>query len=159
MIAAVKDYLSIPIGSYTRIRPLWGEHEETPLCRRTLAAFLYHAGLSCRMVEPFVNRSYEAIRQWYRRLKRLFEPDCRDRQEVAVDEMKIEIDGEEALIWPAVDCDTLEVLAVNVSPRSVESGCTVVSEKRALPVPRLSTGAGQPRPLVKLAACPLQVRI
>jgi transposase-like protein len=28
-------------------------------------------------------------------LKHLFEPDCRERQEVAVDETKIEIDGEE----------------------------------------------------------------
>lgn len=49
-------------------------------------------------------------------MKGLFEPDCRDRQEVAVDETKIEIDGEEIYAWVAVDCDMLEVLAMNVSP-------------------------------------------
>jgi len=49
-------------------------------------------------------------------LKCLFEPDCRDRQEVAVDATKIEIDGEEVYVWAAVDCDTLEVLAVVFRP-------------------------------------------
>jgi putative transposase len=89
--------------------------EDTPLCRRVLGTFLYHAGLSYRKIEPFVERSYEAIRQWFHRLKQLFEPDCRDRQVVAVDETKIEIDGEEVYVWAAVDCDTLEVLSVDVS--------------------------------------------
>ena len=77
---------------------------------------MYHAGLSSRRIEPFVDRSYETIRQWFHRLKHLFEPDCRDRQEVAVDETKIEIDGDEYYVWAAVDCETLEVLAVEVSP-------------------------------------------
>ena len=63
-----------------------------------------------------MDRSYEAIRNWFHRLKHLFEPDCRDRQEVAVDETKVEIDGDEHYIWAAVDCETLEVLAVEVSP-------------------------------------------
>ena len=90
--------------------------KDTPTQRRVLAAFLYHAGLSYRRIEPFVDRSYEAIRQWFHRLKQLFEPDCRDRQEVAVDETKIEIDGTEHYVWAAVDCETLEVLAVEVSP-------------------------------------------
>jgi len=35
---------------------------------------------------------------------------------VAVDETKIEIDGDEHYVWAAVDCDTLEVLDVDVSP-------------------------------------------
>ena len=90
--------------------------EDTPTERRVLAAFLYHAGLSYRRIEPFVDRSYEAIRQWFHRLKHLFEPDYRARQEVAVDETKIEIDGEQHYVWAAVDCETLEVLAVDVSP-------------------------------------------
>jgi len=68
--------------------------EDTSTERRVLAAFLYHAGLSYRRIEPFVDRSYEAIRQWFHRLNHLFEPDCRERQEVAVDETKIEIDGD-----------------------------------------------------------------
>ena len=66
-----------------------------PMERRVLAAFLYHAGLSYRRIDPFVDRSYEAIRQWFHRLNHFFEPDCRARQEVAVDETKIEIDGDE----------------------------------------------------------------
>ena len=90
--------------------------EDTPTERRVLAAFLYHAGLSYRKIEPFVERSYEAIRHWFHRLKHLFEPDCRERQEVAVDETKIDIDGEVVYVWAAVDCDTLEVLHVDVSP-------------------------------------------
>jgi len=64
--------------------------EDTPTERRVLTVFLYHAGLSYRKREPFVDQSYEAIRQWFHRLKRLFEPDCRDQQEVAVDETKIQ---------------------------------------------------------------------
>lgn len=90
--------------------------EDTPTERRVLAAFLYHAGLSYRKIEPFVERSYEAIRQWFHRLKHLFEPDCRERHEVAVDETKIDVDGQTLYVWAAVDCDTLEVLHVDVSP-------------------------------------------
>ena len=90
--------------------------EDTPTKRRVLAAFLYHAGLSYRRIEPFVERSYEAIRQWLHRLKHLFEPDCRARQEVAVDETKIETDGTEHYVWAAVGCETFEVFAVEISP-------------------------------------------
>ena len=90
--------------------------EDTPTDQRVLGAFLYHAGLSYRKIEPFVGRCYEAIRGWFHRCKHLFEPDCRDRQEVAVDETKLEIDGDEHYVWAAVDCDTLEVLHVDVSP-------------------------------------------
>ena len=90
--------------------------EDTPTERRVLATFLYHAGLSYRKIKPFVDRSHEAVRQWFHRLKHLFEPDCREREEVAVDETKIDIDGEKVYIWAAVDCETLEVLAVEVSP-------------------------------------------
>lgn len=63
-----------------------------------------------------MNRSYEANRQWFHCLKGLFEPDCRARQEVAVDETKIEIDGEEVYVWAEVDCVMLKVLAVDISP-------------------------------------------
>ena len=90
--------------------------KDTPTRRRVLAAFLYHAGLSYRKIEPFVGRSYEAVRQWFHRLKHLFEPDCQERDEVAVNETNIEIDGKEVYVWAAVDCETLEVLAVEVSP-------------------------------------------
>ena len=90
--------------------------ENTPTERRVLTGFLYHAGLSYRKIEPFVDRSYEAICGWLHRLKHLFELDCREREEVAVDETTIDVDGEEVYVWAAVDCETFEVLAVGVSP-------------------------------------------
>jgi hypothetical protein len=49
-------------------------------------------------------------------LKHFFEPGCQAREEVAVDETEIEIDGEGHYVRAAVDCETLEVLAVDVSP-------------------------------------------
>jgi len=62
-----------------------------------------------------VEHSYEAIRQWFHRLKYFFQSDCRGRQEVFVDETIIEIDGKEYYLWAAVDCETLEVLSVDIS--------------------------------------------
>jgi putative transposase len=90
--------------------------EDTPTEKRVLGAFLYHAGLSFRKIERFVDCCYEAIRDWFHRCEHLFEPDCRDRQEVAADETEINIHGEEHYVWAAVDCATLEVLHVEVSP-------------------------------------------
>ena len=68
--------------------------EDTPAEQRVLAAFLYHAGLSYRKIEPFVERSHEAIRQWYHRLRDLFEPDRQQRAVIAVAGTELEIDGE-----------------------------------------------------------------
>ena len=89
--------------------------EDTQTEWRVLTAFLNHVGLSYRRIKPFVDRSYEAIRQWFHLLKHPFEPDCRTRQEVAVDETKIEIDGTEHYVWVAVGCGTLEALGFEVS--------------------------------------------
>ena len=36
--------------------------EDTPTERRVLGAFLYHAGLSYRRIQPFVERSHETVR-------------------------------------------------------------------------------------------------
>ena len=90
--------------------------EDTPTERRVLAAFLYRAGVSYRKTEPSVGRSYEAVRGWFHRFKPLLEPDCQQREEGAVDETNIDVDGQEVYVWAAVDCETLEVLAVEVSP-------------------------------------------
>ena len=90
--------------------------EDIPMEWRVLATFLYHAGLSYRRIEPFVDRLYEALRQWFHRLKHLFEPDCQDRQEVTVAETKIEIDGSEHYVWASADCETLKILSVETSP-------------------------------------------
>jgi len=90
--------------------------EDTPTERRVLGAFLYHAGLSYRRIDLFVDRSHETKRQWFHRLKHLFEPGCQDRPEVAVDETKVEVDGTEVFVWAAVNCETLEVLHVDITP-------------------------------------------
>jgi len=53
--------------------------EDMPTERCVLGAFLYHAGLSYSRIEPFVDRSYEAVRQWFHRMEYLFDPDCQQR--------------------------------------------------------------------------------
>ncbi len=40
-------------------------YEDMPLDRRVLAAFLSHTGHSYRKIEPFIDRSDEAIRQGF----------------------------------------------------------------------------------------------
>jgi putative transposase len=37
---------------------------------------------------------------------------------VVVDETKVEVDGTKVFVWAAVDCETLEVLHVDVTPGS-----------------------------------------
>lgn len=44
------------------------------------------------------------------------EPDCQEREEVAIDFDFRLVGGEEVYVWAAVDCDTPEVLAVDISP-------------------------------------------
>jgi putative transposase len=120
--------------------------EDPPLGRRVLTALLYSAGLSYRRIEPFVDRSYEAIKQWFHRLKHLFEPDCRARAEVAVDETTIVIGDEQHSAW-AVDCDTLEGLAVDISPGRSSLDVLLVLEDvlercRGRPLVRAAAGRG-----------------
>ena len=88
--------------------------EDTPTEQRVLGAFLYHAGLSYRQVEQVVERSYEAVRQWYQRLSHLFHFDG-DHQTVAVDETKMKLENEEVYVWAAVDTESFEVIHVDVS--------------------------------------------
>lgn len=44
--------------------------------RRVFAVSLYMPAFSYGRIESLVDRSYEAIRQWFHRLKHVFEPDC-----------------------------------------------------------------------------------
>lgn len=66
--------------------------EDTPTEQRALAGFLYHAGLSFRRIEPFVDACHVAVHDWYHRLEHFLEPDRDRRQAVAVDETKLEIE-------------------------------------------------------------------
>jgi len=69
--------------------------EDTPLGRRVLAGFMYHAGLSFQRTEPFVDCCHVAVHDWYHRLEHFFEPNRDRRQAVAVDETKLDIEDEE----------------------------------------------------------------
>ena len=90
--------------------------EDTPIEQRVLAGFVYHAGLSFRRIEPFVDVCHVAVHDWYHRLEHLFEPDRDRREAVAVDETKLDIEDEEVSVRAAVDVDTFEVLHIEVSP-------------------------------------------
>lgn len=68
---------------------------------------------SPRKIESFVERSQEAVRQWYHRLSHLFALD-RDRRG-AIDETTLDIDGEEVFGWVAIDTDTFEIVHIEVS--------------------------------------------
>jgi putative transposase len=63
--------------------------EDTPTEQRVEAAFLYHAGLSYRRVEKVIGRSYEAVRQWYRKLAHLFDPEPDHHSTIPTDETKL----------------------------------------------------------------------
>jgi len=89
--------------------------EDTPTDQRVEAAFLYHAGLSYRRVEEVIERSHEAVRQWYHRLAHLFDPDPDHHATVAVDETKVSAEDDEIYVWVAVDVDTFEVVHIEVS--------------------------------------------
>ena len=56
---------------------------------------LYHAGLSYNKTAVFVNASYEAVRKWYRKGRKLFEQtlETKKRKRIAIDEKEIRING------------------------------------------------------------------
>ena|GEM_PF-5572687 len=70
------------------------------------ASFLYHAGLSYRKIERFVERSHVAVHDWYHRLSHPFEVEKDSRNTVVVDETKLEVDGEEVYVWIGIDVKT-----------------------------------------------------
>jgi len=80
--------------------------ERTSTEEKVLGAFLYQSGLSYRKVERFVDRSYEAVRQWYHSLSEFFEPREVERKVIAVDETKMKVDGEQVYVWAGIDVDT-----------------------------------------------------
>jgi len=56
----------------------------------------------------------------------VFEPDYQARQEIAVDETKIEIDGTDHYVWAAVDYETLELIAFEVFPGRSSLGALLI---------------------------------
>ena len=84
---------------------------------RALGMLLYHAGLSYNKAAIFVNASYEAVRKWYRKGRKLFEQTlmAKKRKRIAIDEKEIRINGMKIFIWAAVDLEDEKVIAVYVS--------------------------------------------
>jgi len=83
------------------------------------AGLLYMAGLSTRCISEVVKAvpaSREAVRQWVHRFASLMsQAEARVRRCLAVDETKLKVNGSQVFIWAAVDVDSREVLAVDVS--------------------------------------------
>ncbi len=67
------------------------------------------------MLEGFVTRSHEAVREWYARARCLFQVETRKRRAIAVDETKVKVQRQCLYVWAAIDIDTWEVLYTWVS--------------------------------------------
>lgn len=90
--------------------------ERTPTAVRVFGALTYYAGASYRKAAALFGVSHEAIRQWYLRLAPLFQPPRRARPVVAVDETKVNVDGQYVYCWAAVDVQTFEIVHLDVTP-------------------------------------------
>jgi len=84
--------------------------------KRALGMLLYHAGLSYNKTGLFVNASYEAVRKWYRKGRKLFEQtiEAKKRKRIAIDEKEIRMNGMKVFIW-AASFSNEKVIAVYVS--------------------------------------------
>ena len=95
------------------------ERERKEMRTRGLGVSLYHLGLSLRktkeILSSFEEISHEAIRQWYLKAKHLFTLKPKHREEIAIDETKIKIQGEQHILWAAIDIQCWEVLGVWIS--------------------------------------------
>ena len=86
---------------------------------RILAILLTQYGLSYRKVAEIISDeervSYEAVRLWYHRAKKLFSVERKKRDEIAIDETKIKLNGKWYYLWAAIDVHTREILAVHLT--------------------------------------------
>ena len=84
--------------------------------KRALGMLLYHAGLSYNKTGLFVNASYEAVRKWYRKGRKLFEQtiEAKKRKRIAIDEKEIRMNGMKVFVW-AASFSNEKVIAVYVS--------------------------------------------
>jgi transposase-like protein len=96
------------------------KRNKKPIKTKILAALTYQAGLSYRSTAWIISFnesvSHVAVRDWYRGLKRaLPKPKPKYRNVVAVDETKCKLNGKQVYVWAAIDVETKEVLATNVT--------------------------------------------
>ena len=90
--------------------------ERTPTELHVFGALIYHAGASYRKTAALLDVSHEAIRQWFLKLEPLFQPLCRTRPIVAIDETKINVDRRYVFCWAAVGIQTFEMVHLDVTP-------------------------------------------
>jgi len=97
--------------------------EDTATERRVLAVFLYHAGLSYRKIERFVERSHVAVHDWVHKAD--LQPDeGRSPDHVAIDETVIQINDKQFWLYAAVNPRNNHLLHV----RLFHSTTTVATE-------------------------------
>ena len=85
---------------------------------KALAVLAYHGGLSPRRTGRLlrVRWLHEAVRPWYRRCRELFPPpEKRERRALAIDETKVRIGMAWWYLWAAIDLDSKEILAVQLT--------------------------------------------
>ena len=82
------------------------ERKRKNMKSRALGILLYH-GLSLRqcktIVSGFENVSHEAIRKWYHKTDTIFTVGKTYRENIAVDETKVKINGKLHIVWAAID--------------------------------------------------------
>lgn len=83
---------------------------------RALGILMYHYGLSLRkcknILSDFEYIRHESIRKWYHKTDNIFSVAFFYRENVAVDETKLKIDGKLYILWAAIDTSNWEVLGV-----------------------------------------------
>ena len=95
------------------------KRNKVSLRHKVEAGLLYMAGLSTQCIAEVVKAvpaSREAVRQRVHRLATLAsQAEARVRRCLAVDETRLKVNGNQVFVWAAVDVDSREVLAVDVS--------------------------------------------
>ena len=102
--------------------PKFMERERTSLPVVLYGVFVYLCPNSSRkasmILEPLVERSHEAIRQWVQRLAPIcdrFDVDRRDVRSIFVDEPMVKIRGRQARVWVAYEPTLKAFLHVRIS--------------------------------------------
>jgi|GEM_PF-2488161 len=92
------------VNYLTEIIPDLFERERVPHQIKVLAMLLYFFGLALRKVSKIVGVSHETLRKWWMKLgKELFTERIEGNAVVAVDEMRVNINGYYWYVWIAFD--------------------------------------------------------
>jgi putative transposase len=116
------------------------KRERTPLALMLYGVYVYLCSNSLRraskILEPVMDRSHEAIRQWVQRLAAVcdgFDVDRRLVSSIFVDETMINVKGKQAWLWVAFEPGLRVFLAFRISyhPQSIPDAYLFLRELRA----------------------------